>query len=63
MNEPHNQGAVTHELPEIVVTPDPSEEAPPASAAIEAPGAGVPSVEPPAAPPPIEEPPAEEPPA
>ena len=63
MNEPHNQGAVTHELPEIVVTPDPSEEAPPASAAIEAPGAGVPSVEPPAAPPPAEILPAEEPPA
>ena len=59
MNEPDNQGAVTHELPEIVVTPDPPEEAPPASAAIEAPGAGVPSVEPPAAPPPAEEPPIE----
>lgn len=57
MNEPDNQGAVTHELPEIIVTPDPAEEAPPASAAIEAPGAGVPSVEPRAAPPPVEEPP------
>ncbi len=29
MNEPDDQGAVTHELPEILITPDPPEEAPP----------------------------------
>lgn len=63
MNDPHDQGAATHELPEIIVTPDPPEEAPPASAGIEAPGDGVLSVEPPAAPPPAEILPAEEPPA
>ena len=63
MNDPHDQGAATHELPEVIVTPDPLEEAPPASAAIEAPGDGVLSMEPPAAPPPAEILPAEEPPA
>lgn len=51
MNEPDDQGAVPNELPEILVTPDPPEEAPPASAGIEPPGDGVPSAEPPAAPP------------
>lgn len=40
MNEPDDQGAVTHELPEILVTPDQPEEAPPASAGIEPPGDG-----------------------
>ena len=62
MNEPHDQGAATHELAEIIVTPDPPEEAPPASAGIEPPGDGVLSVEPPAAPPPVEILPAKEPP-
>ena len=60
MNEPDDQGAVTHQLPKILVTPDPPEEAPPALAGIEPPGDGVLSVEPPAVPPPLEELPAEE---
>ncbi len=58
MNESDDQGAVTHELPEIRATPDPVEEFPSAPVASEAPGDGAQSAEPqPAEPPSAEEPP------